>query len=132
MKRKLLTTTLLSMSLLSLNLSAAGQMKCTDNYCIVDISKISPKVKNETIKKDIKKSEGYETLLIDNIQTIVFTDEKYIMTENEIAEYDLIQMQKNLLLPSLSSENLPSSDFLCENNLKPVQVLGIENTYECT
>ena len=132
MKRKLLTTTLLSMTLLSLNLSAAGKMKCTGNYCMVDISKTSPKVKTETLKKDIKKLEGYETLLIDNIQTIVFAEEKYIMTENEIAEYDLIQMQKNLLLPSLNSENLPSSDFLCENNLKPVQVLGVENTYECT
>ena len=129
MKRKLLTTTLLSMSLLSLNLFAAGAMKCSNGVCMVEIKKPSPNVEKIEIKKD---TNEYKTVLIDNIETIVFAHSKYIMTQNEIAEYDLEQMQKILLTPSLNSDNLPTSDFLCEDNLKPIIVAGIANTYECT
>lgn len=128
MKRKFLII-LLSVSSLSFNLFATGQMKCTGKYCIVDISKISPDQNKKNLKKD---SQGYTTVIIDNMQTIVFSDEKYVMTQIEIAEYDLEHMQKNLLLPSLNSEDLPNSDYLCEDNLKPVPVAGVENTYECT
>ncbi|CAA6804813.1 MAG: Unknown protein [uncultured Sulfurovum sp.] len=128
MKRKLLMTTLLSMSLLSLNLSA-GKMKCSGGYCIVDLSQDSPKVKEP---KNQEATRQYETVLIDNIETIVFSPLKYIMTQDEIAEYDLDQMQKDLLLPSSNLDNLPNSDYLCEDDLKPVLVLGIANTYVCT
>ena len=137
MKRKLLTTTLVSMSLLSLNLFAAGQMKCTGGVCIVDLSKNSPSVKKrETKKQEIKKQEikkdtdNYKTILVDNIETIVFSQSKYVMTQDEVAEHDLEQMQKNLLTPALNPD-LPLSDHLCADNAKPVKVVGIENTYEC-
>ena len=129
MKRKLLTTTLLSMSLLSLNLFAAGGMKCRDGVCMVEIKKPSSNVEKIEIKKD---TNEYQVVLLDNIETIIFAHSKYVMTENEIAEYDLEQMQKILLTPSLNSDNLPTSDFLCEDNLKPIIVAGIANTYECT
>ena len=129
MKRKLLTTTLLSMSLLSLNLAAAGKMNCTGSYCVVDLSKKSSK--KIEIKKDVIE-EGYKTVLIDNVETIILPHSKYVMTQDEVAEYDLEEMQKYLLLPSLNSENMPTSDYLCEDNFKPVLVAGVENTYECT
>ena len=124
MKRKLLTTTLLS-----LNLSAAAQMKCTGDYCLVDLSSnASPKVKEQEIKK-----EDYKTVMIDNIETIVFSTEKYVMNENEIFEYDLEQMKKiNLTAPSLNSNGLEESEAFCEDNFKPIKVAGIANTYECT
>lgn len=136
MKRKILITTLLLMPLLSLNLSA-GTIKCNGSYCMVDFSKKSPIVQTKDIEKieikqDIEKIEKYETLMVDNIETIVFSHERYVMTEDEIAEYDLNEMQKNLLIPVLNSNNLPNSDYLCEDNLKPIQVVGVENTYECT
>ena len=131
MKRKLLITTLLSMSLLSLNLAAAGKMKCSDGYCMVDLSNLSSKSKKVESKKVSVTKEGYRTVVIDNIETIVFADSKYVMTQDEIAEYDLIEMQKNLLIPVLSSESLPTSDYLCEDNLKAVEVAGLANTFEC-
>ena len=137
MKRKLLTTTVVSMSLLSLNLFAAGQMKCTGGVCIVDLSKNSPSVKKteiktqETKKQEIKKdTDAYKTVLVDNIETITLPHSKYIMTQDEVAEYDLGQMQKNLLTPALNPD-LPLSEHLCADNAKPVKVAGVENTYEC-
>jgi hypothetical protein len=131
MKRKLLTTTLLSMSLLSLNLSAAGQMKCTGGFCIVDLSKNSPSVKKQAVKKEATLSQGYTTVVIDNIETIVFSKERYIMTDNEIGEYELENILHEVAKPSLDRNTLPDSDYYCEVDLKPIQVVGIENTYEC-
>ncbi|CAA6813003.1 MAG: Unknown protein [uncultured Sulfurovum sp.] len=129
MKRKLLTTTLLAMSLLSLNLSAGNKMKCTGTHCIVDVSDLSPKSTKVESQKISNKKESYSTVILDNIETIVFA--QYVMTNDEIAEYDLKEMQKNLLIPTVNSEGLPSSDYLCEDNLKPVFVKEMKNTYKC-
>ena len=130
MNIKFLTTTLVSMSLLSMSLSASGAMTCNDNYCMVKIEKPSPKVKvieKIEVKNDILE---YETIVVNNIETIIFPHSKFVMTENEVAEYDLNLMQESLTIPVLNAD-LPLSDFLCEDNLEPIQVAGIENTYEC-
>ncbi len=134
MNKKFLTTTLLSISLLSLNLSAGSAMKCGNGFCIVDISDLGPNKKETKVKEEIvvKKpivTESYKTVLLDNIETIVFT--KYVMSENEVAEYDFEEMQKNLLVPVLNSEDLPTSNYLCEDDLKPIKVAGIDNAYQC-
>jgi len=147
MKIKFLTTTLVSMSLLSMNLFASGIMKCNGNYCMVKIEKPSPKShssekieitevkynteENRSMVFDSIETEGYETVMVDNIETIVFPHSDYVMTENEIAEYELNSMQKSLTTPALNSD-LPLSDFLCEDDLKPIKVAGVENTYECS
>ena len=132
MNRKLLTTTLLSISILSLNLSAGTQMKCSNGVCMVDLSTITPKAKITVVEKKTVSINDYRTVIIDNIETIVLSPLKYVMSQDEIAEYDLEQMQKNLLIPSLSSEGLALSNDFCEDNLKAVAVVGVENTYECT
>jgi len=128
MSIKILTTTFVSMSLLSINLLASGQMGCTGGFCMVKIQKPSPKTEKIEVKSDTKE---YETVVVDNIETIVLPHSDYVMTEDEIAEYELNQMQKNLTTPALNVD-LPNSDFLCEDNLKPIKVAGIENTYECS
>jgi len=131
MNIKFLTTTLVSMSLLSMNLFASGAMKCTGDYCMVKIEKPSfkiPKIERVEIKGDIVE---YQTIIVNNIETILLPHSKFVMSEDEIAEYDLKQMQKSLTTPTLNSD-LPLSDFLCEDNLKPIKVAGIENTYECS
>lgn len=129
MNRKLLTTTLLSMSLLSLNLAAAGKMNCTGGVCMVDLSNIFPTVKKQEIIE-----EEYKIVLVDNIETIILAPSKYIMTEDEIGEYDLSQMKilGELTASSLDSEGLAISDAFCEDDLKAVAVVGVSNTYECT
>ena len=147
MNIKFLTTTLVSMSLLSMNLFASGTMKCNGNFCMVKIEKPSPKVdplekievpeikynteENRSVIFDNIETEGYNIVLIDNIETIIFPHSDYVMTEDEIAEYELNQMQKSLTTLTLNSD-LPLSDFLCEDDLKPIKVAGIENTYECS
>jgi len=138
MNVKFLTTTLVSMSLLSLNLFASGQMSCTGGFCMVKIQKPSPKIHKIAITEVKDNIGAYETIavvdkevIIDNIDTIVPSHSKFVMTENEVAEYELDQMQENLTNPVLNSD-LPSSDFLCEDNLKPIKVAGAENTYECS
>jgi len=86
---------------------------------------------NRTVVLNKTDSEGYDTMMVDNIETIVFPHSTYVMSEDEVAEYELNQMQKNLTTPALNSD-LPLSDFLCEDNLKPIKVAGIANTYECS
>ena len=133
MNRKLLTTTLLSISLLSLNLATAGTINCTGGVCMVDLSTITPKAKKIVVKQKATSINEYETLMIDNIETIVFPHSKYVMTEDEVGEYDLNQMKilGTLTTSSLTSEGLTISDEFCEDNLTPVLVVGTENTYEC-
>ena len=134
MNRKLLTTTLLSISLLSLNLAASGTMNCTGGVCMVDLSTITPKAKKIVVKQKVTSINEYETLMIDNIETIVFSHSKYVMTEDEVGEYDLNQMKilGTLTTSSLTSEGLTISDEFCEDELKAVAVVGVANTYECT
>ena len=127
MQKKLLTTTLLSISLLSLNLSAGTgtdkSSSCAGGFCM---AKLPPIVKKE------KKSSFPKVIMVDNIETIILPPSAYISSEDEIAEYEFEEMQKNLLIPSLNSEDMPSSDYFCEDDLKPVIIAGVENTYECT
>lgn len=124
------------MSLLSLNLSAAGKMKCTGTHCFVDISGLS---KKKTVKKPEIKSkkpvieERYSTIILDDIETIVFEKEYYIMTDDEVGEYELEHHGiQELTTPVLSVDELPNSDYYCEDDLKPVKVEGLNNTYKCT
>jgi len=139
MNIKFLTTTFVSMSLLSINLLASGQMGCTGGFCMVKIQKPSPKIHKIEVKSDTKvyetivvdHTDAYKEIVVDNIDTIVLPHSKFVMTENEVAEYELDEMQKNLTEPVLNLD-LPNSDFLCEDNLKPIKVAGIENTYECS
>ncbi|CAA6815519.1 MAG: Unknown protein [uncultured Sulfurovum sp.] len=129
MKRKLLITTLLSMSLLSFNVSAGNKVKCTGTHCFVDLSGLSaPKVKAEPQQKP-SVEDKYATVILDNIETIIFT--KYVMTNEEAAEYELENSLEELLKPSLTKESLPISERFCEKNLKLVKVAGIPNTFEC-
>ena len=130
MKKRVITTTVIAMSLLSLNLSAAGKMKCTGKYCVVDLSELASPKKNKEIKKSDAPEERYSTQIIDNVETIVFNDAAYIMTEDEKIEYKLKTSLEELTTPSLNS-NLHDSEFFCEEHQKPVKVAGLENTYRC-
>jgi len=153
MQKKLLTTTLLSISLLSLNLSAGTgtdkSSSCAGGFCM---AKLPPIVEKETkssspkivmvdnienillplIVKEEKNSSFPKVIMVDNIETIILPPSAYISSEDEIAEYEFEEMQKNLLIPSLNSEDMPISDYFCEDDLKPVLIAGVENTYECT
>jgi len=121
MQKKLLTTTLLSMSLLSLNLSAGTDKSssCAGGFCIAKLPPI------------VEKSSYHKVVMMDNIETIILPPSAYIISEDEIVEYEFEEMQKNLLIPSLNSEDMPISDYFCEDDLTPVIVVGTENTYEC-
>jgi hypothetical protein len=133
MNQKLFCTALLSISLLPLNLTAQDPAKCTGANCFVDISGLSKK-KDIQVKSKVEKiEERYNTIILDNIETIVFAKEYYIMTNDEVGEYELEHKGiEDLTEPVLSGEALPNSEYYCEDNLKPVKVEGLLNTYECT
>lgn len=133
MNQKLLCTALLSISLLPLNLTAQSQVKCTGANCFVDISGLSKK-QDVRVKSEAEMIEDkYSTIILDDIETIVFAKEYYIMTDDEAGEYQLAhQGIEDLTTPVLSDENLPNSEYYCEDDLKPVKVEGLFNTYECT
>lgn len=127
MKRKLLTTTLVSMSLLTFNLSAGT--KCTGKYCIVDLHDLAPSHKKVVTPKRSKSKENYHTVILDNIETIIFTE--YKMSKDEVAEYDLEHMSDDISTSDLKKENLPTSEYFCEDNLKPILLKNLPNTYAC-
>ena len=159
MNTKLLTSTILSLSLLTGTLYA--DKNCVGNHCILDLSKLSHSKKSEANNvayeghsfnlKDIEEvkssvEENYiatqekklhkrnELLTEPEIETIVFSHEKYVMTVEEIANY---QAENLLMLPLNEIENtiinktkLPVSEYFCENDMKPIYN-NLSNTYEC-
>ena len=162
MNTNFLTTTILSLSLLTGTLSA--DKICTGDHCILDLSKLSHSKKLEVnnssykgrsfklkgIERDrltqsgMKKSyittqkielhKRNELLNEAELETIAFSHEKYIMTPEEIENY---QVENFLMLPLNEIENriinktkLPVSEYFCENDMKPIYN-NLSNTYEC-
>lgn len=133
MHQKLLYTALLSISLLPLNLTAQNQVKCTGDNCFVDISGLSKAKETQAQSKTQIPEDRYSTIILDEIETIVFNREHYVMTDDEVGEYQLKHKGiEDLTNPVLSGDGLPNSEYYCEDDLKPIKVEGLFNTYECT
>jgi len=133
MNHKLVYTALLSISLLPLNLTAQSEMKCKNGKCFVDISGFSKTQDLKAKSKTEAIEDRYSTIILDDIETIVFDKKHYTMTDDEAGEYQLNhQGIEDLTAPVLSLEGLPKSDYYCEDDLKPVKVEGLFNTYKCT
>jgi len=151
MKANLLTTTLLSLSLFTVSISAETHITCKDGKCFIDVSKLSSnknttKFKNNAFKgseskKDLisstENAEPYQSYQDENgIEIIEFSHEKYVMTALEIEEYELEGIE--LIMPNESIDNkiinktevLPKSDHYCEDNSKPVYQTETDS-FEC-
>lgn len=153
MKTKILTTTILSLSLFMGTISA--DTICTGDHCIIDLSKRSPnktkEVNNVEYKGHSFKSKNLENAIDDayileegasftmngnEIETIILPHEKYIMTKVEIETYESEYIE--LIVPRENLENriieqlnpLPESEYFCENHKKPVYN-NLSDTYEC-
>jgi hypothetical protein len=157
MKTKILTKTILSLSLLMGTLSA--DTICTGKHCLIDLSKLSPKktkevnnmdyqgysfksknlksVEENVIDEEYVLEEGVSfTMNANEIETIVFPHEKYVMTKAEIETYESEYIE--LIVPNEKLENkiikqltpLPESEYFCENHTKPVYN-NLSDTYEC-
>jgi hypothetical protein len=142
MKTAILTSTILSISLLTMSLSAGTNMICKDGVCILDLSTLS----SDNEVKEVKRDENLfkvikEIKTVDNhtdtevIETIILAPEKYIMTVAEIEEYEASQIQ--LSIPSENINNkiiekttLPTSEYFCEKNKKAVYHQETDS-YEC-
>ena len=132
------TSIIVSISLLTLSLSAGTHMVCKDGVCIIDISNLSPskKVKKEKAKITLFNKKSISKKIVSNeIETIVLPHEKYVMTKEEIENYELKQIQ--LALPNQDTENkilektmLPTSEYFCEKNKKPIYHKET-NSFEC-
>lgn len=127
MYQKNFIKTLLTLSLFSVNLSATNL--CHGNSCMVDLSALSIQVEDRNLE-DIKEDK-YETMIIDNMETIVFSKNAYKASEDEVSEYELDQLAKSVEEVILEEEHLPNSDYFCEENLKVVMIEESEKTYIC-
>lgn len=139
MTRKTLTSTLLSISLLTVSLSATGtNMVCKNGVCVVDISRLSSAHKREETSRvkpfAHQEREKSHAPVANVVETIVLPPEKYVMTPVEVEEY---QMENLLVLPAeelgktiIEKTDLPDSDYFCEDNKKP-KVDKRTDTYEC-
>jgi len=135
------TSILVSISLLTISLSAGTNMICKDGVCIIDVSNLSSTKEIKKEKKKInlfhKKNISKKILPLDTneIETIVLPHEKYVMTEAELENYELNEIQ--LSLPNEDTENkilektmLPTSEYFCEKNKKAVYHKDT-NSFEC-
>ena len=130
MKIKTLTTTILSLSLLTSTI-LAGTVDCPT--CVVDFSTLSKKeVKTEPIRMFSEKTlvEATKVVMMDGIETISLPHEKFVMTQNEIAEYDLQHMQE-YLTNSILEENSYQSDENCDDERALVYNVALQ-ILECT
>ncbi len=139
MTRKTFTSTLLSISLLTVSLSATGtNMICKNGVCVVDISHLSSRHKKEEtspVKPFVhQKRENLNAPIVNGVETIVLPPEEYVMGQVELEEY---QMENLLILPAeelgdtiIEKTELPDSDYFCEDNKKP-KVDKLTDTYEC-
>jgi len=163
MKTTLLTSTLLSISLLTVSLSAGKNMVCKDGKCFIDLSHLDKKIEDtevqeknlfnnndinlkgkpnqiETMALDKKKyhkqiNEKLKPLSQSEMETIVLSPEKYIMSAIEIEVYEAEHIQ--LTLPNQNVENkiiektkLPTSEYFCEKNQKLIYQKSTDS-FEC-
>jgi len=163
MKIAILTSTLLSLSLLTVSLSAGKNMVCKDGKCFMDLSQLDNDSKEEKVQKNLFKhnkvtisnrsmqrlevfsfakskyhkqpNETLEILQNSNIETIVLTPDKYIMTDREQAIYEAEHIE--LTLPDRDTENkiiektkLPTSEYFCEKNQKLIYQTETDS-FEC-
>ena len=124
MKTAILTSTILSITFLTMNLSAGTNMTCKNGVCILDLSNLSSDNEIKEVKKDknlftiikekktliiekitlnkskyIKqKNEKLEPLNEKEMETIILAPEKYIMTVAEIEKYEANQI--HLTMPN--------------------------------
>jgi len=124
MKTAILTSTLLSLSLLTVSLSAGKNMVCKDGKCFIDLSHLDDKVKEKRSRKNLfthrnikmkrtlnqkieritldkskyvkQHNENLEPLNKNEVETIVLAPEKYIMTANELEVYEAEHIQLTL------------------------------------
>jgi hypothetical protein len=124
MKTAILTSTLLSLALLTVSLSAGKKMVCKDGKCFIDLSSLDKTINNNKSKRNFfphhkietKKSlnqqiekiafdkskyvkqdnETVEPLKATELQTIVLPPEKYIMTDKEIESYEAEHIELTL------------------------------------
>ena len=122
MKTAILRTTILSITFLTMSVSAGTSMTCKNGVCILDLSNLSMDKEKKEVKKlknlfsvikekksiviemiALKKSkyikqknEKLEPITDRQMETIIFAPEKYIMTVAEIEEYESSQIQLTL------------------------------------
>jgi uncharacterized cupredoxin-like copper-binding protein len=122
MKTAILRTTILSITFLTMSVSAGTSMTCKNGVCILDLSNLSMDKEKKEVKKSknlfsvikekksiviemiaLKKSkyikqknEKLEPITDRQMETIIFAPEKYIMTVAEIEEYESSQIQLTL------------------------------------
>ena len=122
MKTAILTSTLLSITFLTMSVSAGTSMTCKNGVCILDLSNLSLDKEKKEVKKSknlfsiikekksiiiemiaLKKSkyikqknEKLEPITDREMETIILAPEKYIMTVAEIEKYESNQIQLTL------------------------------------
>lgn len=158
MKLKSLKSTLLSVILLTSNLVSGTVNPCVDGKCFINLSYLSDSkettrptfktVKNDQYNQDIIppisvsdallfEEEIYEPMAVieNEIETIVFTQETYIMNELE-QEFYLLENLLTLPVEELQNEQLlelnplPLSDFYCDNHTHPIYNIETDS-FEC-
>ena len=124
MQNNVIMTTILSLSLFSMNVTAGSNMACTDGVCYIQLGQVNKAIHVDTNFMQI--SERLRAIADEN--TIILAPEKYRMTQAEADENALTELQDQLNI-DLFNDELPQSDAYCEGDTKPLY--HFDETYEC-
>ena len=118
MTNKFLISTILSLSLLSA--TALSDVPCVN--CKVDLSKLSLVKK---VEKQVHTAKAFDSFNND-LEIIALPHDKYIMTEEEIADYQ----EEHLLVLVDEGAETTVSKAVCDDDKLPLYD-NETNTYEC-
>lgn len=154
MKNNMMVSTLLSLALLTVNITASSNMICKDGKCFVDLNRFGKIDKVSKFKNSVSKTTIAEADILNNMEpeidenTIRLPHEKYVMnalekekyeeSTSEIEDIEIKAMDKEDLLNILAEINamdeedstLPVSDKYCD--LKNAKYDSVSDTYECS
>ncbi len=151
MKNNKMVSTLLSLALLTVNVTASSAMTCKDGKCFIDLSRFNKidkvqQFKNSIHKSTIVEAEDMELEIDENI--IRLPHEKYVMNAlereryeqemHEIEDIEIKVMEKEDLLNILAEINtmdeedssLPVSEKYCD--LQNAKYDSVSDSYECS
>ena len=149
MKNNMMVSTLLSLALLTVNITASSNMICKDGKCFVDLNRFGKIDKVSKFKNSVSKTTIAEADILNNMEpeidenTIRLPHEKYVMNELEKEKYEkenseIEVMEKEDLLNILAEINamdeedstLPLSEKYCD--LQDAKYNSVSHTYECS
>ncbi|CAA6822267.1 MAG: Unknown protein [uncultured Sulfurovum sp.] len=120
-----------------LSTTLLGADKCVGGFCIVNLDNLKPSQNLQEEKLTVLESldsliDKSMTIVLDGEMITVFPHSSYVMNKPQVLEENLLVIESADSLEDtiLEQSKLPSSEFFCEKNKKPLYDKQHE-TFQC-